>query len=195
MNDGRGFPRYPWPVNMHNAQAALEMPSTASRARDPGVQWIRYPVAEPSPWRPVNDNISEQFRRYVMDPIVNGAANTEVTRSIQIDIPATLYGLTGAAMSTTSTDFAQGTTGLDHFTIRFEHSNGDRIDTQAAIASAMLGSIATGPGAALLGGPAWHFDRGSAVFAYITPLVANLRIDVVLWVMEYRGPANYNPLG
>lgn len=186
------FPYIPYPPGYQNMRASLDPPTTQQRADNPDVQWVREQVYEPTPWRPLNPFIGEQFRRYTADVVLNETANTEVPRIIQIDIPATLYGLTGAAVDSTGAALPVGLDPLDTFLVRFEHNNGDRIDTQAALGSAMLG---TAKFPALLGGPAWHFDRGSSINIGITPLRSNLRIYVVAWMMEYRGPANYNPLG
>ena len=77
---------------------------------------------------------------------------------------------------------------LDTFTIQFQHTNGDLYMTLPALGGTVLGA---GSEPVLLGGPSWAQDRGTSILVTIQPLRANLRIDVCLWAIEARGPANY----
>ncbi len=81
---------------------------------------------------------------------------------------------------------------LDTFTVQWVHNTGDRLDTQPALASALIG---TAKEPAIIGGNGWNFDRGGTIQALITPLRPNLRIDVCTWGIEVMGPVNYNVQG
>lgn len=183
-------PTRPWPPTMENSQAALSPPSLQQFAQSNEIVWARDNVVEPRPWLAFNQNIGHQFRRYVSEPLINGTAGTEVPRPITVEVPCALYGLSGGAYLTTGADL--GRDPLDTFRVRFGAGSGDRIDTLDAIASAMLG---TGAYPALLGGPAWTFNNAGQIQIFITPILANLYIQVVLWVIEMRGPSNFNPIG
>ena len=187
------MPEWP-PTDYTNQGASLNPPSNQQRAQNPQVQWKRQYVAEPNPWIPVAPNIGTQMRRFVVN-IVNAAVGVETFATIQIDIPGTVYGLTGAAVDTGGPPPAALPVGydpLDLFMIRFEHSSGDRLDTAATMASALLGK---GDKPAYIGGPGWTFDRGSTMRIGVTPLRATLRIGIVAWMIETRGPTNLGALG
>lgn len=179
------------PSNGH-VNASIDPPSYLNRAFNPAIGWERVPVAYATPWRPINANIGEQFRRYVADPVTNSPANAEVIRNVKIGIPGVFYAATGSAIDTAAADLPAGLDPRDTFLVRFEHSNGDKIDTQAALGSCLVG---TAEAPAEFGGPAWTFDRGATVTIGITPLRANLRIQIVCYFIEYPGPSNYNPQG
>ena len=183
-----------WPPTDYSAVGAeLNPPSNAQRARDPQVQWTREYVAEPYPWIPKAPNIGTQTRRFVVE-VQNQPVGGEIIASIQIDIPGTAYALSGAAVDTAAPPVALpvGYDPLDMFLVRFEHSSGDRLDTQAGIASSLIGK---GDKPALIGGPGWTFDRGSTLRVGITPLRLTMRITVVAWMIETRGPTNLGALG
>jgi hypothetical protein len=42
-----------------------------------------------------------------------------------------------------------------------------------------------------IGGTGYVIQPGAGVVLGITPLIANLRIDITLFCMEQRGPTNY----
>ena len=188
QGSGQGGGQAPpgWPPTLETGRALLDPPSMMQRAKN-GVYYARQPVFEPRPWLAVDPGVGSQPRRYVTG-ITGEPANTEVISTIQIDIPGCIYALTGAAYDTVGNTSA----GLDQFLVRFEHSTGDRLDTIEALGSALLG---TAQFPALIGGVGWNFDRGSTIRVGITPLVANLRIDVVCWMIEQRGPMNWGSLG
>lgn len=183
-NPPPGWP--PAPPTAQTAQAALQPPSTMERARQ-GLRWYRMPVYEPRPFFPEDPMVGIQPRRYTAN-ITNSTINQEIVKLVQIDIPGTVYALTGAAFDTNALVSLDNNTWL----VRFEHSSGDRLDTNSALASCLVGS-AQFP--ALIGGVGWNFDRGSTVRVGVTPLKSNMRIDVALWVIETRGPVNYGALG
>lgn len=173
-----------WPPGL-SASALLEPPSTQLRAQQ-GVYFYRphVPVDRPRPWFPADPNIGRQVRRVVRN-FSGLTAGTEVPQNIQVDTPATVYALTGAAFNTA----AGLSAGLDSFRVRFEYITGDRLDTVSGLGSALLGTAAF---PAFIGDVGWSFDRGSAIRVFVTPLIANLAIDIAVWWIEVRGPVNFS---
>ena len=167
--------------------ASLNPPSNAQRAQQ-GIPWYREQVLYPTPWFPKGQNIGLQLRIRPLS-VVNQAANVDVLQTIQFDIPTSVYAISAAAIDTTGAALPAGLDPLDTFSIQFQHTNGDLYMTLPA-----LGSTVTSGGGevTLLGGPAWAQDRGTSILVTVQPLRANLRIDIVLWGIEARGPANYS---
>jgi len=175
----------PWPPPA-GAQATLNPPNLASHARN-APSWYQKQVYWPELWFPAGNSIGLQLRRRPISVTV--AANTATPTLVQFDTPTTIYALTAGVQETTGGAFPVGQDPLNLFTIEFIRTQGDRLDTAPALGGALLGTAAR---PALLGGPGWMFDRGGALQATITPLVNNLRIDVVLMGIEVRGPANFS---
>jgi hypothetical protein len=176
----------PWPPP-DGSHASLNPPSNARRAAE-GVPFQREQVYFPSLWIPQGANIGTQLRRRPIT-IINQAAAVDVIQAIQFDIPTTVFCLTAGVIDTTGANLPVGLNPLDSFTCQFQHTNGDLYDTQPMLGGASLG---TAERPALLGGPGWMQDRGTSVLLTVQPLRANLRIDICLWSIEMRGPANYS---
>lgn len=170
--------------------ASLQPPSSAQRAQDPNVGWAREQVLFPEPLLPINERIGRQLRNRVIvfDTLVQ---NQTQTGRFTFDVPSVMYARMGGVFA--GSNLPTGTTGLDQFTVRFEHSNGDRIDQTESLASTLLGSAGE-PN--LLGGPAWRWDNGSSCLVYVTPLSAAIsQIYIVAQVVELRGPTNISAIG
>ena len=167
--------------------ASLNPPSNAQRAQQ-GTPWYREQVFYPTPWFPAGQNIGLQLRIRPLT-ILNQAAGANVLQTIQFDIPTSVYAITAAAVDTTGAALPVGLSSLDTFTVQFQHTNGDLYSTLPALGSPVCGD---GGNFALLGGPGWSQDRGTSILVTAQPLRANLRIDIVLWGIEARGPANYS---
>lgn len=133
-----------------------------------------------------NSQVAAQTRMYTTG-IINQAAGVQAVASIQFDIPAIIYACTAAVQDTAAPALATNSNGLDIFTVGLEHSNGDRITTNAALGSCIFG---TGSEPSLIGGNGIVFDRGSTLVINVTPLIANLRIDFNFFAIEQRGPRN-----
>lgn len=166
--------------------ASLNPPSNAQRAQQ-GTRFYREQVYYPTPWFPAGQNIGLQLRIRPLS-VVNQPANVDVLQTVQFDIPSTCYALSASAIDTTGAALPAGLDPLDTFTIQFQHTNGDLYMTLPALGGTVLGA---GSEPVLLGGPSWAQDRGTSILVTIQPLRANLRIDVCLWAIEARGPANY----
>jgi len=206
MNDayGRpwGHPAYGMPAvtgvavtpgNPVGGGAAINMPSRAQMGGEGGPlpPWQRVPVYPPQLLLSTNKYVGHQTRDYGAG-ILNIAINTVTTATVQFDTPSILFALTASAFTTDGVGLPVGREALDTFLIGLEHSNGDRLTTTARLGSTICGS-ASQP--RLVGGNGWVFDRGSTAVFLITPLMANLRIDVNLMCIEERGPSNLTNRG
>jgi len=78
---------------------------------------------------------------------------------------------------------------LDSFLFRIEYTTGDRLMTGARMASTVVGSMEN-PGE--IGGTGYTIDQGASLILGITPLMANLRIDITLICLEIRGSTNFS---
>lgn len=163
-------------------QASLNPPSLGQYGG-----WTRSQVYYPEVLIPGREFAGVQPRDYVVN-LSAGTANIEVLRPISVDIPGTVYAMTGGSRDTTGTAFPVGLESLDTFKIRIEHNSNDRFVTQTAYGSAVVGTAAR---PRLVGASGWIWDRGGTIRVFITPLRANLDIDISLWVIEYRGLQNF----
>ena len=194
---GYGMPGVPGvavtPGNPVGGGAAISMPSRAQMGGEGGglPPWQRVPVYPPQLLLSTNKYVGHETRYYGAG-ILNIAINTETTATVQFDTPCIVYGMTGSAFSTAAAALPAGTEPLDTFLIGIEHSNGNRMTTSPRLGTTVLGT-ARQPG--LIGGNGWVFDRGSTCVFLITPLIANLRIDVNLLCVEERGPSNLTNRG
>lgn len=171
--------------------ATLTPPTTLARGGNPNVSWFKAPVYLPYIWTPATpeNNIGQETRIYVTEALVDANSGVEIIRPITFSIPITVYALTGSAYVTAGGAFPGGWSPLDSFSVRFEDVNQNRLSTRAGIASAILG---TGERPAPVGGTGWAFDTSGQIDVGITPhLNATLTIQVALWCIEFRGPANY----
>jgi hypothetical protein len=110
-----------------------------------------------------------------------------VQRVIRVDIPFSCYAFTGDATPSDGTALPNNLNPLSTFTILLTHNTGDRLVTEPVLARTILG---TAERPMHIGGTGWAFDNGGTIQVQITPLRANLRISVVAWGIEIRGPTN-----
>jgi hypothetical protein len=181
------------PGNPIQGGAAINMPDRAQMGGHGGglPPWQRVPIYPPQILLSTNKYVGHETRYYGAG-ILNIAANTQTTATVQFDTPCIIFAMTGAAFDTQAGALPIGTAALDTFIIALEHSNGNRLTTTARLGSTILGTAAQ-PG--LIGGNGWVFDRGSTMVMLITPLRANMRIDVNLLCVEERGPSNLTNRG
>ena len=116
---------------------------------------------------------------------------------MQFDIPCRLIAINGAAqINTIAGALAPFATNIDiseqnmnlYWLFRAEYTTGDRLHTVARLASTVVGT-ATNPGE--IGGHGYNIDQGATLICGITPLVANLRIDITFVCLEMRAPRNF----
>ena len=77
----------------------------------------------------------------------------------------------------------------DTYLYRAEYTTGDKLHTSSRLGSTVVGSDEN-PGE--IGGTGYTIDAGASFIIGITPLIANLRIDITLVCLEMRGPRNFS---
>ena len=171
------------------APATLNPPGRAQMGgRGPQLPpFMRTNIWPPQLLLSTNSQVAHQTRVYTTG-ILNQPLNAQAQVVLQFDIPCIVFAMTAACVNTGAPAFGVPGSGLDTFTINLEHTNGDRLTTQPAIASTVMGSAQL---PALVGGNGWVFDRGSGLVVQLVPLVnATQRIDVAFYAIEERGPRN-----
>ena len=172
--------------------AQPDFPDLAGDVAGPnGDKWYRAPFYPTAPFIPYNPNVGMIVRHY-SGGITGEAANAEVIRNVPFDIPCRLIAINGAAVLTTGGALPVGRASLDTFLFRLAYTTGERLDISERLGSTVCGT-AERPGE--LGHAGWSFSAGSSVQLGITPLLADLRIDIVLVCLEMRGASNYAPNG
>lgn len=172
-----------------DASAQVTQPKTADLGgNQPGVpEWYRMAWFPTAPFFSTRPDVGYQPRYYSLE-VLNQAAGTEVIANIPFDLPCRVVALNGAAFSTAQGNaLPVGVGPRDCFLFRMEYTTGDRLHINARIASLYLGT-AERPGE--IGGVGYTIDGGTVTIG-ITPLIANLRINVALHCVEMRGPRNY----
>lgn len=183
----------PWPTVNNGVGALINPFGGVPDPNSPNIFWKQTFVAEPQPWLPydVNNQIGF-FNRWYVVSISNETANTEVIRTIQLDIPGFVYEVSGAAADTTGAALPVGLDSLDSFLLRMDYAQADKLITAPALGSAVCG---TGSFPAKVGLSGWKFNRGSTVIFGITPRRSNLRVDIMVKFLEIRAGANFGSLG
>ena len=170
-----------------DASAQVTQPKMADLGGGPAPEWYRMAWFPTAPFFSTRPDVGYQPRYYSTE-VLNGAAGTETVVNIQFDLPCRVIALNGAAFSTAAGNaLPVGVGPRDCFLFRMEYTTGDRLHINARIASLYLGT-AERPGE--IGGVGYTIDGGTVTVG-ITPLIANLRINVALHCVEMRGPRNY----
>ena len=163
--------------------------------------WVRAPFYPTAPFYSTDPNVGYQTRFYSTGIVFNTdytAANTEVIRRIQFDLPCRLIAMNGTSIPLTLTGAPAGgpnvsdVSGVDPrdlFLFRIEYTTGDQITVDSRMGSNVLGTNEGNQGE--LGGTGYTINSGGSVVIGITPLFLNLRIDITLVCLEMRGPSNY----
>ncbi len=117
---------------------------------------------------------------------------TEAIRNVLFSNGATIIAITGGAFSSAAGNaFPIGLGPLDVWLFRMQYSNGELLAVNARIASNVVGD-AKRPGQ--VGFHGWTIQPGQAITIGITPLLASLRIDVTLVVLEQMGASSYSTM-
>ena len=181
------------------AVAALEVPDTESRIVQ-GVPYQEVPVAEPMPWMPVANDIAWGLNDRTTT-FTGATANVETPNTMGFDLPSVVYAITATVRQSTFEpqgnffNFWEGNgfaSPLDTFRVQFGLSQGRNWQTTNAPGSTICGS-AERP--RFLGRSAWRLGEGAVLLVKVTPLLANLNIDIVLWAVEFTGGSNIRPTG
>ena len=176
-------------------QAKIGLPSIQDMGGSGAVPWIRFPYYPTAPYYSTDPRVGSQTRFYGATLTYTDAdftVNTEALRTVQFDLPCRLIGFSGSSIvydgANAVTGYVNGMDPRDQFLFRMEYTTGDRLMTGARLGSTVVGTMEN-PGE--IGGTGYTIDQGAAVILGITPLVANIRIDITMVCLEIRGSSNY----
>ncbi len=197
-------------VTPQGVSARTVMPTVGEMGGRAPAPWIRFPFFPTAPFYSTNPNVGYQVRYYSAgvlstdaDIPATGIPNgNEVIRTIQFDIPCRIIAVNASFAYTGQTVAANplnlGVDPLDLFLFRMEYTTGDRLQTQARLASTVCGS---GENPAEIGGTGYTVDQGGSMVLGISPLASindavgppmtGWRIDVTLHCLEMRGSSNF----
>jgi hypothetical protein len=117
---------------------------------------------------------------------------TEAIRNVLFSNPATIVAINGSAFNSAAGNaFPIGVGPRGCWLFRMQYSNGELLAVNARIASDVVGT-AERPGQVGLHG--WQINAGQAITIGITPLLASLRIDITLIVLEQMGSSSYSTM-
>lgn len=153
--------------------------------------FVRIPFFPTAPYYSTKENVGYQSRFYgatLLSTDTDYTVNTEAIRIVQFDMPCVLVAINGGAFETAVPANLSGINPLNTFLFRMEYSTGDQLMTAARLGSTCVGTQQN-PGE--IGGYGYTINPGASVVLGITPLLANLRIDIGLVCLESRGPTNY----
>ena len=177
---------------MSERSAVISMPTTADLGGAAPQRFIRAPFYPTAPFYSTNPNVGYQTRFYsagLLSTDTDYAVNSESIRRAQFDIPCRLIAINASAFNTAQGNaLPVGVSAQDTFLFRLEYTQGDKLHISQRLGSTVCGS-AQRPGE--LGGVGFTINPGATVILGITPLLANLRIDITLVCLEMRGPSNY----
>ena len=173
-------------------QSLPNMPSAAQMGGEQPVPFVRFPFYPTAPWYSTNPNVGYQVRFYsagCQSTDADYTVGSELIRNTQMDIPGRIIAINGACVDRTGAIvYTEETMNLQYL-YRLEYTTGDRLHTTARLAASVLGS-GRYPGE--IGGHGYNVDQGASVTCGITPLVANLRIDISYVALEMRPPRNFS---
>lgn len=178
----------PWPPPA-SAQAALSPPTFASYSQNADVRWTRVDAYWPHLTLPNSAFIAIKSLDLVVSCSGNPANSAYANQQVTLPVPSVVFNVTGAAVDTTGTALPVGLASLDTFTIEIVMSNNDKKMTAAALGSTVVG---TAQRPRQVGPTGWMADMGQSFNLTITPLRANLRIDIVLTAACIYGPASFS---
>jgi hypothetical protein len=185
------------PAPEHQRQALLSMPTAGQLGGPAPISFVRFPYYPTSPFYSTNPNVGYQTRFYGQSLLYTDndyQVGSESIRVVQFDIPCRLIAFNGSALyyfgsPAVVAGLPLGVKANDTYLFRAEYTTGDKLHTGARLGSTVVGSDEN-PGE--IGGAGYTIDAGASFVLGITPLMANLRIDVTLVCLEMRGPRNFS---
>lgn len=185
------------PQHQDYRQALIAMPSAGQLGGPGPVPFVRYPFFPTAPFYSTNPNVGYQTRFYSTGVLYTDAdysVGTEMIRSVQFDIPCRLVAFNGSAIyyfgsPAVVASLPIGVKPNDTYLFRAEYTTGDKLHISSRLGSTVVGSDEN-PGE--IGGTGYTIDQGASLTIGITPLIANLRIDITLVCLEMRGPRNFS---
>ncbi len=189
--------------------ARTSLPTVGEMGGPQPAPWIRFPFFPTAPFYSTNPNVGYQVRYYSAGVLSTDAdipaggipVGAEVIRTISFDIPCRIIAVNGTfaytAQYSANCSLNRGADPLDMFLFRMEYTTGDRLQTQARLASTVIGS---GENPGEIGGTGYTVDQGGTMVLGISPLnnIADAaapqtawRIDITLHCLEMRGSSNF----
>lgn len=150
------------------------------------IPMVRIDASKPLPWVPNSPNVATDYRDFTAT-LTNGAVGTPVSLSIDFDYPVRVFHLMGWSASTNGTGLPVGATPLSVFRVLFARglsTQTERLTSGETLASNILG---TAQRPRVIPGDGWLFAN-SALTITITPLIANMTIDVTVAGFALRAP-------
>lgn len=184
------MPHEPY-VHENYRSAVVNMPSSAQLGGDPALPFIRFPFFPTAPWYSTNPNVGYQTRFYstgILSTDSDYLIGSETIRPVQFDIPCRLVAINGASFNAEDPTIVTENNMNLLYLLRCEYTTGDKLHTFPRLASTVAGTMRN-PGE--LGGHGYNIDQGATLLVGITPLVADLRIDITFVCLEMRGPRNF----
>lgn len=177
--------------------AVISMPSAAQLGGEQPLPFVRFPFFPTAPWYSTNPNVGYQVRFYstgLLFSDVDFQVGAEAIRTVQFDLPVRLIAINGACVDLANPATFNETNMNLAYLFRAEYTTGDRLHTQARLASTVVGTDSN-PGE--IGGHGYNIDQGASLQLGITPLFANtqMRIDITLVCLEMRAPRNFSMTG
>lgn len=182
-------------------QAVISMPSAAQLGGAKPLPFVRFPFFPTAPWMSTNPNVGFQTRFYstsLSSTADDFTVGSEALRTVQFDIPCRVIAFNGAAYPTDWSSPPQ-INGVDFipdektmnllYKFRVEHTSGDKLHTFPRVASTVVGTDQN-PGE--IGGHGYNVDQGGSLQIGITPLLADIDIDITLVCLELRAPRNFS---
>lgn len=176
--------------------AVVSMPTSAQLGGEQPLPFVRFPFFPTAPWYSTNPNVGYQVRYYSTGVGPNDGdyqVGSEMTRTVQFDIPVRLIAVNGAAVLLDDSDIGANLFVNEQnmnlfYKFRLEYTTGDKLQTASRLASTVVGT-ARNPGE--IGGHGYNIDQGASLVVGITPLLPNLTIDISFQCLEMRAPRNY----
>ena len=178
--------------NGNHRQALIAMPTSAQLGGAGDQPFVRFPFYPTAPWYSTNPNVGYQVRMYstsLSSTEADYTVNSEAIRNVQFDLPCRLVAINGAANNIAGADTVTEANMNLMYLFRAEYTTGDRLQTDARLAATVVGT-AQNPGE--IGGHGYNIDQGATLSVGLTPLVADLRIDITFVCLEMRGPRNFS---
>ena len=182
-------------VQPHDPSPNIRMPSIQDLGGQNAQPWIQFPFFPTAPYISTNPTVGRQTRYYgatLLNSDTDYVVNSAAIRTVQFDIPCRMVAINGGGAYYDAGNNIQslpnGYSINDLFLFSLEYTTGDKLMTGDRVASTVLGN-AQNPGE--IGGVGFTIDQGASVLLSITPLIANLRIDITLHCLEIRGQRNF----
>jgi|GEM_PF-5644692 len=120
----------------------------------------------------------------------NLVVNVGTTLTMGFETTTIAYAVTAGVFTTAALGTAvqaSGTNLNNMFRVQFERTNAYRFQTAPVLGGSVLG---TAQQPRWLTGPCWEFVNASVLAVTVTPLVADIQVDVCMWTLEVVGPGN-----